>query len=273
MMKHILKLFVLAALCAALTLAAAAATETGSCGTGLTYTLDTETGVMTISGEGRLGQPQTKNKKAVRTLVIAEGVKNIQMSAFHGYTELRSVTLPTTLDFVASYAFAYCPRLEAVHISSLADFTEVWFDKADSNPLTAAHHLYLNGKLLTALNLPTGTRQIGRYAFSGGTDFTSVYIPRSITSIAYGAFSGCEKLGDIRVDRRNADYICEDNVLMSRDRKTIGACGIQRHADRAGRNAEHLRGRFPRLPRADGCCPVRQHTVYRAECVCRHGVV
>ena len=140
MMKHILKLFVLATLCAALTLAAAAATETGSCGTGLTYTLDTETGVMTISGEGWLGQPQTKNKKAVRTLVIAEGVKNIQMSAFHGYTELRSVTLPTTLDFVASYAFAYCPRLEAVHIRSLADFAEVWFDKADSNPLTAAHH-------------------------------------------------------------------------------------------------------------------------------------
>ncbi len=221
MMKHILKLFVLAALCAALMFAAAAATETGSCGTGLTYTLDTETGVMTISGEGWLGQPQTKNKKAVRTLVIAEGVKNIQMSAFHGYTELRSVTLPTTLDFVASYAFAYCPRLEAVHISSLADFAEVWFDKADSNPLTAAHHLYLNGKLLTALNLPTGARQIGRYAFSGGTDFTSVYIPRSITNIAYGAFSGCEKLGDIRVDRRNTDYICEDNVLMSRDRETI----------------------------------------------------
>lgn len=219
--KHFAWLLCLAAALAALTLAAAAATETGSCGTGLTYTLDTETGVMTISGEGWLSQPQTKNKKAVRTLVIAEGVKSIQMSAFHGYTELRSVTLPTTLDSVASYAFAYCPRLEAVHISSLADFAEVWFDKADSNPLTAAHHLYLNGKLLTALNLPTGTRQIGRYAFSGGTDFTSVYIPQSVTSIAHGAFSGCEKLGDIRVDRRNADYICENHVLMSRDRKTI----------------------------------------------------
>lgn len=219
--KRFAWLLCLAAALVALTLAAAAATETGPCGTDLTYTLDTETGVMTISGEGWISQPQTKNKKAVRTLVIDEGITNIQMSAFHGYTELRSVTLPTTLDSIESYAFAYCPRLEAVHISSLADFAEIWFDKADSNPLTAAHHLYLNGKLLTALNLPAGTRQIGRYAFSGGTDFTSVYIPKSVTSIAYGAFSGCEKLGSIRVDRRNADYICENHVLMSRDRETI----------------------------------------------------
>lgn len=55
-MKHIWKLFVLAALCAALMFAAAA--ETGSCGDNTTYTFDTATGVMIISGTGDARSPQ-----------------------------------------------------------------------------------------------------------------------------------------------------------------------------------------------------------------------
>ena len=54
-LKYFLPILCMIAALAALTLAAAAATETGSCGTDLTYTFDTETGVLTISGKGAMG--------------------------------------------------------------------------------------------------------------------------------------------------------------------------------------------------------------------------
>ena len=53
-LKYFLPILCMIAALAALTLAAAAATETGSCGIDLTYTFDTETGVLTISGTGAM---------------------------------------------------------------------------------------------------------------------------------------------------------------------------------------------------------------------------
>lgn len=47
-MKHFLPILCMIAALAVLTLAAAAAIETGSCGSNATYTLDTATGVMVI---------------------------------------------------------------------------------------------------------------------------------------------------------------------------------------------------------------------------------
>ena len=210
---------------AVLSLSSAALTETGDLGGGITYSMDYETGTLTVSGRGAMFRaPKPSDKTAVRTLIIGDGITGIGMSAFSNYANLASVTLPASVTHVEKYAFSRCENLSAVRIENLAAFSEIWFSDKDSNPLYYAHHLYLNGRLLERLDLPASTRQIGAYAFCGGTDFKSVTIPSGVATIAYGAFSGCENLASIRVDSRNKNYICENNVLMSRDRKMV-VCG------------------------------------------------
>lgn len=69
------------------------------------------------------------------------------------------------------------------------------FDRYGSaaNPLVYAHHLYLNGKEVTDLEIPEGVTRVGAGAFCGCYGLTSVTIPEGV-EIGEGAFSGCDKL-------------------------------------------------------------------------------
>lgn len=221
-LKYFLPILCILAAIAVLTLAAAAATETGSCGTDLTYTLDTETGVLTVSGTGSwLSYPNVSDSSLVRSIVIPEGVTRIMTGAFTHYSNLEAVTLPASVEKIYWNAFSTCTNLKAVYISSLADYAEIQFYADNSNPLYYAHHLYLNGELLTVLDLPNGTQKVGAYAFSGCTDFTSLIIPASLNRIAPDAFHGCTSLQNIEVSADNTAFICEDNVLMDSGRTNI----------------------------------------------------
>ena len=123
-MKHIWKLFVLAALCAALILAAAA--ETGSCGDNTTYTFDTATGVMIISGTGDARSPQSYvYREDVVEIIFEEGVTSIGYYGFSGYESLERVTIPASLTHVGEGAFARCTKLASVQITSLEKWAEI----------------------------------------------------------------------------------------------------------------------------------------------------
>ncbi|MBQ7876284.1 MAG: hypothetical protein IJ316_03250, partial [Clostridia bacterium] len=70
-----------------------AETYSGNCGTGVTYTMDTDTGVLTISGTGAMQDypiladvPWFSYKSDVKTVVIEDGITSIGEQAF-GYCE------------------------------------------------------------------------------------------------------------------------------------------------------------------------------------------
>ena len=95
-------------------------------------------------------------------------------------------------------------------------WVEISFDYNCSNPLYYAKKLYINGELVTEVNLSAATKisafafyncggltsltigngvsSIGSSAFSGCSGLTSVTIPDSVASIGYYAFSGCSGL-------------------------------------------------------------------------------
>lgn len=107
MMKHCTRFFLpLLLLCLsfiAFALCAGAAVETGSCGENLTYTLDTDTGLLTISGTGPMTEyyantpaPWSSYAASVRTVVLEEGVTTLGNLALD-CTNLERLSLPTTL--------------------------------------------------------------------------------------------------------------------------------------------------------------------------------
>ena len=174
------------------TLKVDAATYSGKCGDNLTWSLDTDTGVLTISGTGYMYNwnyygdvPWFSNRSSVKAVVIPDSVTSIGRWAF-GYCEsLTSVTIPDSVTSIGSCAFYDCTGL-------------------------------------TSITIPDSVTSIGNGAFYNCTGLTSVTIPDSVTSIGDEAFNNCTRLTSITVKEGNPNYSSDEyGVLFNKDKTLL----------------------------------------------------
>ena len=135
----------------------------------------------------------------VKDLVITNSVTNIGDNAFSGCSGLTSVTIPNSVKSIGGNAFSGCSGLTSVHISDIVAWCNIDFKNGSSNPLSYAHHLYLNGEEVKDLVIPNSVTNIGDNAFSGCSGLTSVTIPNSVKSIGGNAFSDCSGLTSVHI--------------------------------------------------------------------------
>ncbi len=133
-------------------------------------------------------------------IVLQEGTLGIADYAFSGCTSLTSVTIPNGVTSIGKSAFQNCTGLTSVHISDLVAWCGISFGNNDANPLTNAHHLYLNEEEVKELVIPDGVENISNYAFYNGSEITAVTIPSGVTSIGGNAFSGCTGLTSVSLN-------------------------------------------------------------------------
>ncbi len=132
------------------------------------------------------------------SVTIPDSVTSIGRSAFSGCSGLTSVTIGSGVTSIGQEAFSGCSGLTRVDITDLAAWCKIDFGNAYANPLSYAHHLYLDGEEVTTLTIPNDVTEIQYNAFSYCDGLTSVTIPDSVTSIEQYAFWSCTKLTDIR---------------------------------------------------------------------------
>ena len=186
----LLSLAMLLTITSGLNLTAYAAVETGSCGDNVTYSLDTSTGVLTISGTGDMDDYRDTNSpfydnNSVESVIIENGVTSIGVSAFPYCTSLTSVTIPDSVTSICRSAFFGCRSLTNVTIPN--SVTSIGND---------AFYRCTN---LTTVTIGNSVTSIGSSAFSGCTSLTSVTIPNSVTSIGSSAFEGCTSLTSVTI--------------------------------------------------------------------------
>ncbi|MBQ8866350.1 MAG: leucine-rich repeat protein [Bacteroidaceae bacterium] len=147
--------------------------------------------VRTIGADIFYGWPK------LATVSIGNSVENIGYRAFYDCAALTTVTMGGPVKNIQWGVFENCPSLTSVHVTDVATLCNSGFERGDSNPLSKAKHLYLNGEEVTDLVIPEGVTQISPYAFFGAEGITSVTIPNSVKSIGTETFSGCKNLSYI----------------------------------------------------------------------------
>ena len=220
MKKHLLLTFLI------LLPAIAVADDNGTCGEGIVWFYSEETQTLTISGNGamsdyRLSKIPWKNyQESIRKVIIEEGINHIGNAVFYncqkleivsipnsvisigsralyGCKNLPSITIPSNITSIGGDAFYGCSNLSKVNIYNLSDWCRINFLGESSNPLSWAHHLYINEELLEKLFIPDDISTIKNYTFQGCSDFISITIHDNITSIGDEAFQWCTSFPSI----------------------------------------------------------------------------
>ena len=102
--------------------ASASSQSSGTCGDNATW--DYNDGVLTISGTGTMtdfmyiSKPWLSLQNAITEVKVDEGITNIGSYAFHSFSELIKVTLPSTLKILSNYSFYGCTKLSSVTFSA-----------------------------------------------------------------------------------------------------------------------------------------------------------
>ena len=101
------------------------ADESGSCGTGVTYSYNKRSGTLTIRGSGKMSNygvasdvPWYSYRDRLKSLIIEDGVTSIGSYAFYGCTGLTSVTIPNSVTNIGNNAFDGCSALTSVTIGN-----------------------------------------------------------------------------------------------------------------------------------------------------------
>lgn len=136
------------------------------------------------------------NGEEVKNLVIPNDVTSINEYSFIGGSCIETILIPTCLKTINQGAFDFCNGINAVYILDLSAWCRMTLY---SNPLSYAHHLYINDKEIKDLIIPDGIRELKYGVFAGGSSFSTISIPKTVTVIGPYAFSGCSNVKEIEI--------------------------------------------------------------------------
>ncbi len=156
--------------------------KSGSCGENATWSFDTETGALVISGSGALTAysygktPWYSYRATTKSVTVSQGITELPTYAFQNSPVLESVSLPAGLTSIPSNAFYRCTQLAKVV-------------------------------------LPEGVTSIGSYAFYGCTSLDSVHFPATLSKLDNQAFYNCSALNTLTIAEGCKDFAIQGGNL------------------------------------------------------------
>lgn len=167
-----------------------------------------------------IGERSFNDLNHLKNIIFGENVKYIGHWACE-HSSIQSVTFKSKNIEFDSGVFNNCSNLSSVYVDDLETWFSMNYASEGSNPFceTRNGHLYVNGEILTELQIPEGisslkdysclnltmtslvipegVTSIGDYTFGGCSMLASIKLPQSLTEIGNGSFSGCTSIVNI----------------------------------------------------------------------------
>lgn len=141
------------------------------------------------------------------SVTLPSTVKTIYSYAFGNCRTLKEIKIPESVTKIGSYAFSECEGLEEIVIPN--------------NVKNIYIGTFSDCISLEKVTLPKNLVKIGQDAFYYCNKVKTFSIPATTTTIDRGAFSGCTSITSLKVAAANKKYKTVDNALLSKDGKTL----------------------------------------------------
>ena len=136
-------------------------------------------------------------KCSVSEMIFGESVMIIPTALCANMTNLKSVTIPATVQTIGSSAFSYCTALEEVNMLA--------------NLYVIGDYAFADCHALKAIELSPGLVSVGMGAFYNCKSLTSIDIPEGLGTLGGNAFQDCTNLTTIRWNAVNCTTYKDEN--------------------------------------------------------------
>ena len=133
----------------------------------LVYCMSQETSFTIPEGVEVIGEMAFRGKKALKNVIIANSVKEIEHDAFYDCDELDNIYVPAGVKVVRSYAFAECDKLKKVTFAG--------------TPEKVSRHTFDDCDQLHDIIVPVGSSKFFRkelHFIDGDTDYLVLEDPK-----------------------------------------------------------------------------------------------
>ena len=133
----------------------------------LVYCMSQETSFTIPEGVEVIGEMAFRGKKALKNVIIANSVKEIEHDAFYDCDELDNIYVPAGVKIVRSYAFAECDKLKKVPFAG--------------TPEKVSRHTFDDCDQLHDIIVPVGSSKFFRkelHFIDGDTDYLVLEDPK-----------------------------------------------------------------------------------------------
>ena len=133
----------------------------------LVYCMNQETSFTIPEGVDVIGEMAFRGKKALKNVIIANSVKEIEHDAFYDCDELDNVYVPAGVKVVRSYAFAECDKLKKITFAG--------------TPEKVGRHTFEDCDQLHNIIVPAGSSKFFRkelHFIDGDTDYLVLEDPK-----------------------------------------------------------------------------------------------
>ena len=164
-----------------------------------------------------IGSNAFLNCSNLRSITLPSSITSIGNQSFMGCTSLKSIILPEQLNEIWNNAFQDCKGLTSIEIPKdvkridhhafvgCSSLKSVSFNGAPD----ISHYVFSNCISLSSITIPEGVKLLDQGLFNNCINLESVQLPKTLTRIGLRAFNDCKSLTSIVIPS-SVNYISDE---------------------------------------------------------------